>query len=424
MKIFMYNNFSKIFTAFFILFIVQSSIFNSFAQSPNTWTQKASFPGVPRIGTVGFNIGTKAYVGTGQDSSLNLLTDFWEYDPSANTWTRLADFPGSARRDAVGFFIGSKGYVGTGFDGANNLKDFWEYDPSLNSWTQKKNLGGNVNTNSRREAIAFTLNNNGYVATGYDGNNVYNRECWKFDGDTTWIRKADINSNFSTGKRWAVSFTIDSSAYIGCGFNYSQDFKKDVWRYNLAANTWTQRADFGGDGRSRAVAFSSRGRGFIGTGNNTHYESDFWQYNPQSNVWIQVTDYPGAIIGGIGLTLNDTGYVGLGRDSIAFRTDFWQYTPDSTIGILENPDQRLEATVFPNPFSTSATLKIGDDKQLHSGIYNFTLYDANGNKVREESLTKNFLLIERKKLLSGIYFYSIWKGGSYNISSSGKIVID
>ena len=40
--------------------------------------------------------------------------DFWEYDPVANTWTQKADFGGAARDSAVGFSIGSKGYIGTG----------------------------------------------------------------------------------------------------------------------------------------------------------------------------------------------------------------------------------------------------------------------------------------------------------------------
>src|SRR6185369_17415570 len=98
------------------------------AQIPNTWTQRQSFPGKARVGAVGFTIGSKGYVGTGQDSSLNLLKDFWEYNPATNAWTQLTNFAGSPRRGAVGFSMNGKGYVGTGFDGTDNLKDFWEYD--------------------------------------------------------------------------------------------------------------------------------------------------------------------------------------------------------------------------------------------------------------------------------------------------------
>ena len=40
--------------------------------------------------------------------------DFWEYDPTTNTWTQKANFGGTPRDGAVGFSIGSKGYIGTG----------------------------------------------------------------------------------------------------------------------------------------------------------------------------------------------------------------------------------------------------------------------------------------------------------------------
>ena len=72
-----------------------------------------------------------------------ITKDFWEYDPATNTWTQKADFGGTARYVAVGFSIGSKGYIGTGDDDLNQfLKDFWEYDPATNTWTQKADFGG------------------------------------------------------------------------------------------------------------------------------------------------------------------------------------------------------------------------------------------------------------------------------------------
>ena len=64
------------------------------------------------------------------------LNDFWEYNPSTNTWTKKADFGGVGRVAAVGFSIGSKGYLGTGQTNdylaelsEETLKVFWEYNP-------------------------------------------------------------------------------------------------------------------------------------------------------------------------------------------------------------------------------------------------------------------------------------------------------
>ena len=41
---------------------------------------------------------------------------------------------------------------------------------------------------------------------------------------------------------------------------------KDFWEYDPAANTWTQKADFGGTARYGAVGFSIGSKGYIGTG--------------------------------------------------------------------------------------------------------------------------------------------------------------
>jgi N-acetylneuraminic acid mutarotase len=413
------------FKLFIVIFIFQFSIFNSFSQ-PNTWTQQASFPGMPRVGAVSFTIGSKAYVGTGQDSSSNLLADFWEYDPATNMWTQLADFGGTPRRGAVGFSFGSKGYIGTGSDSTGLRKDFWEYDPVSGSWTQKTAIGGSATTNARKDAAAFQVNNFGYVVSGYDGSINSSKECWQYDGDTTWIRKADLGTSSSNSqRRWAVGFAIDTIGFIGCGFNSSQDWKKDFWKFNPANNTWTQKADFGGSARASAVSFTIGRKGFIGTGNNDQPCNDFWQYDPASNVWNPVADYPGgAIAAGIGFSVNGTGYAGLGTDTLSFRNDLWSYTPDSTIGINEPLPGKFNVRIFPNPFRSSGTLQIETEHPVQPGEFTFTLFDSNGNKIREESIRKNSWTLERKNLASGIYFYAVKRTDSHILISSGKIVID
>ena len=103
-----------------------------------TWTQKTAFPGGARYGAVGFNIGCKGYLGTGILVNGTYKKDFWAFDPlGANgfgTWTRKADFDGDPRYLAVGFSIGNKGYIGTGQKAGtpgneiNFISDFWEYE--------------------------------------------------------------------------------------------------------------------------------------------------------------------------------------------------------------------------------------------------------------------------------------------------------
>jgi len=141
----------------------------------NTWTQKADFGGSARYSAVGFSINDKGYIGTGMDASSTRRKDFWEWDgniasPTYNTWIQKTDFGGTAREGAVGFSIGTKGYIGTGQESILVYKqDFWEWDgdtasPTYNTWIQKTNFGGSV----RSLPVGFSMGTKGYIGTGID----------------------------------------------------------------------------------------------------------------------------------------------------------------------------------------------------------------------------------------------------------------
>lgn len=109
----------------------------------NIWTQisidaMTSSSDALDWGSVGFTVGVKAYfVATFSNSSV------WEFDPLAG-WSQKGYFPGQPRRFAVGFGIGDKGYMGTGqgVGGIGDVNDFWEYNPASDSWAQKASLPG------------------------------------------------------------------------------------------------------------------------------------------------------------------------------------------------------------------------------------------------------------------------------------------
>ena len=290
----------------------------------NTWSRKADFGGLSRQGAASFTIGSKGYIGTGQDAARNKTNDFWEYDPTNDTWTQKANFGGSGRINAVGLSIGSKGYIGTGYD-VGNKRDFWEYDPTLNTWTQKANYGGTFRTG----ATGFSIGNKGYIGTGKSG--TRKNDFWEYDPATnTWAQKANFPG---TGRDGATSFSIGTKGYLGLGFDISGSIKSDFYEYNPTNDTWVQKANFAGSLRHQAVGFSIGNSGYAAFGINVNVrKNDLWQYTPLNNSWTQKAVFPGTARRYASVFVIDGfAYAGMGQDQKgAIKKDIWSYEPSYT----------------------------------------------------------------------------------------------
>ena len=310
-------------------FIYQSDLWE-YDTAANAWTQKASFGGGRRVGVVGLAIGSKGYVGLGQDS-VNYHNDFWGFDPVANSWTQKTNFGGDARIFPSGFSIGGNGYVGIGMDlnlPFNAFKnDLWEYDTSANTWTQKANFAGSA----RYLASAFSIGNKGYIGLGNGGLSgiIFFNDLWAYDpGTNSWTQKTAFPARFRNG---AVGFGFNNSGYIATGFNQGA-YTNDLWRYDTASNSWTQRANFGTGYRSQAVGFSIGKKGFVGLGEGTNGALyDFWQYDAATGSWSQTASVPipsipnvvsaGFSAGGKGYVLEETDSTGILKyDLLAYDT--------------------------------------------------------------------------------------------------------
>jgi hypothetical protein len=147
-----------------------------------------------------------------------------------------------------------------------------------------------------------------------------------FAAANTWTQKVDF---WGTGRSSAVGFSIGSKGYIGTGWNGSR--MKDFWEYDPAADTWTQKVDLGGAGRSSAVGFSIGSKGYIGTGYPTSGSllRDFWEYDPAANTWTQKADV-GEMgrCNAVGFSIGGKGYIGTGHGTSSINAgDFWEYNP-------------------------------------------------------------------------------------------------
>lgn len=297
------------------------------------WLRKSDFEGVARSEGIATTIGSKVYIGLGYNGT-SRLTDLWEYDATADSWEQMTSFPGTARNSAVSFAAGGKLYVGLGYDGNNYLKDFWEFDPNTGAtgtWKQVADFGGSA----RYDAVAFGINDKGYVVGGYDDN--YLKDFWEYSPTAnTWTKKV---SPGGTKRTQATAFVISNIAYLVTGTNNGANVN-ELWAYDPTTDAWTEKRkvtnvsdetyddDYSSIIRNNAVSFVIDGKGYITSGNNGGYTSTTWEYNPVTDLWTQKTAFEGTTReGAIGFSANNRGYVGLGRSSSLRFDDLREFKP-------------------------------------------------------------------------------------------------
>jgi gliding motility-associated-like protein len=236
-------------------------------------------------------------------------------------WIPRASFGGTVRQYAVGFSINNKGYIGTGWDlGAGYRDDFWEYDPATNSWTQKAAFAGG----QRIFAVGFSIGSRGYVGTGQDFGGR-RKDFWEYNPiSNTWAQKANFGG---TARSRAVGFSVDSKGYIGTGYEDAGNvYFSDFWEYDPVNNFWNKKANFGGGSRREAVGFSIGNKGYIGTGfDGSQYKKDFWQFNPSNNSWTQKASLGTAQWLAVGFSIGRKGYIGVGYGAANPLKEFWEY---------------------------------------------------------------------------------------------------
>ena len=337
----------------FLITLVSCTKNNSvpYTQDGN-WVTRAYFGGANRSESASFTVGNFAYISGGYDGTKR-YSDLWQFDPGENSsstgsWKQLANMPATnagggatARSSGVGFSIDSLGYVGTGYDGFNAMNDFWQYSPASNTWTQKADFAGGA----RYDAVAFGIGHFGYITTGYDGLSAHN-DNWQYDPLTdTWTQKESMAGQ---KRSQAVAFVYQDKAYVVTGVNNSQA-TNDLWVFDpsQAGDSWKElrqitnfnTTDTYDDlyttiARWNAAAFVITGttggdKAYISTGENGSLYQFTWEYDFKTDLWKEKSLYEGAArTGAVGFTVQNRGFIGLGRSSGQALDDLREFHPN------------------------------------------------------------------------------------------------
>jgi Secretion system C-terminal sorting domain len=94
-------------------------------------------------------------------------------------------------------------------------------------------------------------------------------------------------------------------------------------------------------------------------------------------------------------------------------------TPES----IENIQNNLinSVSIYPNPFTTNATIVVNTQGQVYIGTMNLMVYDMFGREVQQSEITNLKGEINRGNLADGMYFYKVTYGNQ--TISKGKFII-
>jgi hypothetical protein len=241
-----------------------------------------------------------------------------------------------------------------------------------NTWIQKANFSGR-----RSGAVGFSIGTKGYMGTGFDSS-LYHTDFWEYDpSGNTWTQKANVGGNPRSN---AIGISIGSLGYIGTGSTGPSQYTNDWWEYDPSVNTWTQKTSLPGNARGYASAFSVGVQGYISLGYASGpYFNDVWEYDQVSDTWTQQANFSGtARVGGVGFTIGANGYVATGSDQSGSLGELWQY--DTLADTWAQKAGLPSCTVYPAAgFAVNGKGYIGTGNFQNIGDLAFWEYDPGTN---------------------------------------------
>lgn len=386
-------------------------IYHSTFVTPQSWQQQPGFPGLERDDAVSTSIGDKAFYGLGFATGFVCMNDWWSFDKT-NGWQQKSNFPGAPRQYAAAVAVGSYVYVFGGIDqNIISLNDFWRYDSENDSWEELDTLP----SIGRQAPVIIPLHDKLLVGLGRN-NITYFSDFWLYNPNTNSFEQ--IASLPTAGRYYAVANNVAGNAMVAHGWNQSQCFN-DVWKYDEVNNTWIQQADSPSDGCNYVCGGNVKYDWIIGTGKDysNNYLKSFYQFNLSTNSWKSLPDLPAIERKGSSIfVLDEEIYLVGGIDPTSTRlNEVWK------LSLPQN--EVMDMAIVPNPADNYTHIylpeKAIDKCKSQIGI---SIYDIAGRKVLEESFDfGSWYSFDVSTFSSGLYLIHIENCTGIKV---GKMVVE
>lgn len=255
---------------------------------------------------------------------VHLIILFVAIETRAQNWQQITDFPGTERDDGTAFLLGDTAYFGTGLTPWwSNEADFYGLDLTTEQWFPAIPLPLDQ---GRQYASGFSIGGKGFVFGGFNGSTFLN-DLWCFDpAQNTWTQRTSLPSY---GRSGCGSFLLNDTMYIVGGKTSTGAAIGEVWCYAPASDTWIQKANlpFGTCWRASATELNEKGYLLFGRDENNLFLSDLYEYDPLVGGWTQLSTFPASGRSHATMkAMNNSLYVCFGIDSLGNSfNDLWKY---------------------------------------------------------------------------------------------------
>jgi len=194
-------------------------------------------------------------------------------------------------------------------------------------WQQKASLPFSP---GRTGSASFAIGGKGYIVGGSE-NPVYYNDVYAYDPATdTWTQKTSCPGNHFL---YPAFFVIHDIAYMGI-CQTETGYSKEFWAYDPATDGWSRKADYPGSAQSGSPSFAIGDFGYVASDSSI----DFWMYDPLADKWTRKNDVPVGVNNkySANFVIGNKGYTGAGLD-----TKFWEYDPGQDTWSSKSPQGGL-----------------------------------------------------------------------------------